>query len=113
MSYSLSYGLSFAAVTAMVVHTWLYSRHEIWNRLKNAQHGGDDIHMRLMRKSYREVPDWWYLVLTVVIAGLGILTTLYWDMQLPVWGFIVLCLGWGVFLLIPEGLLEGTTNQRM
>lgn len=112
MSYSLSYGLSFAAVTAMVVHTYLYNRHEIWNRLKNARHGGEDVHMRMMRK-YKSVPEWWYLVLTAIVVGLGIFTTKYWDMQLPVWGFIVLCLGWGVVLLIPEGILEGTTNQRM
>lgn len=112
MSYSLSYALSFAAVTALVVHTYLYNRKEIWARLKNASHGGEDIHRRLMR-AYPEVPDWWYMVLTVLVLGLGILTTSYWDTQLPWWGFIVFCFGWCVVLLVPEGILEGTTNQRM
>ncbi|OGE57991.1 hypothetical protein PENARI_c001G09463 [Penicillium arizonense] len=112
MSYSLTYGLSFAAVTAIVVHTYLYNGTEIWARLKNSQHGGEDIHRRLMR-AYKEVPEWWYGVLTVVTIGLGILTTKFWDTELPVWGFIVVCVGLAVLLMVPEGILQGTTNQRV
>lgn len=112
MSYSLTYGLSFAAVTAMVVHTYLYNGSEIWAKFKNSRHGGEDIHRRLMH-AYPEVPDWWYGALTVIIVGLGIFTVRYWDSGLPVWGFIVVCCGMGVVLIIPEGILEGTTNQRI
>lgn len=112
MAYSLTYALSFAAVTAIVVHTYLYHGSEIWAKFKNARHGGEDIHRRLMH-AYEEVPDWWYVVLTVVILGLGIFTVRYWDSGLPVWGFIVVCFGLGVLLIVPEGILEGTTNQRM
>ncbi|KXG47533.1 Oligopeptide transporter OPT superfamily [Penicillium griseofulvum] len=112
MSYSLTYGLSFAAVTAIVVHTYLYNGAEIWARLKNAQHGGEDVHRRLMRQ-YKEVPEWWYGVITVVVLGLGILTTRYWDTELPVWGFIVICFGLAALLIVPEGILQGTTNQRV
>ncbi|KAJ5492416.1 Tetrapeptide transporter OPT1/isp4 [Penicillium expansum] len=112
MSYSLTYGLSFAAVTAIVVHTYLYNGTEIWARFKNSQHGGEDVHRRLMRQ-YKEVPEWWYGVLTVVVLGLGILTTKYWDTELPVWGFIVVCFGLAVLLIVPEGILQGTTNQRV
>ncbi|GAA5841775.1 hypothetical protein JCM9279_003104 [Rhodotorula babjevae] len=112
MAYSISYGLNFAAVTAIVMHTFLYSRKEIWSRLKNSRAGGEDVHRRLMR-SYREVPDWWYGVLTVVVLGLGILTIRYWDTGLPVWSFIFITFGMGVVLIVPEGILEGTTNQRV
>lgn len=112
MSYSLTYGLSFAAVTAIVVHTYLYNGKEIWAKVKNAKHGGEDIHKRLMA-SYQEVPDWWYAVLTLVILALGCFTVRYWDTGLPIWGFIVVCFGMGVVLIIPEGILEGTTNQRV
>lgn len=111
MSYSLSYGLSFAAVTSIVFYTYLYSGKEIWAKFKDAKHGGEDIHKRLMN-SYKEVPDWWYGVLTLVVLGLGIFTCRYWDTQLPVWGFIVVCFGMGLVLIVPEGILEGTTNQR-
>lgn len=112
MSYSLTYALSFAAVTAIVVHTYLYNGAEIWAKFKNSRHGGEDIHKRLMN-NYKEVPDWWYGVLTVVIVALGCLTVSYWDTGLPVWGFIVVCFGMGVVLIVPEGILEGTTNQRV
>lgn len=112
MSYSLSYGLSFAAVTSIVFYTYLYNGKEIWAKFKDAKHGGEDIHKRLMN-SYKEVPDWWYGVLTLVVLGLGIFTCRYWDTQLPVWGFIVVCFGMGLVLIVPEGILEGTTNQRI
>lgn len=73
MAYSLSYGLNFAAVTGIVVHTFLYNRKEIWSRFKDSRAGGEDVHKRLMR-AYREVPDWWYAALSVVVLGLGIFT---------------------------------------
>lgn len=112
MSYSMSYALSFAAVTAMVVHTALYNGPEIIAKFRNSRAGGEDIHKRLMNK-YREVPDWWYGLLSLVVIGLGIMTIRYWETGLPVWGFIVVCCGMAVTLIVPEGILEGTTNQRM
>ena len=112
MSYSLTYGLSFAAVTAIVVHTYLYNGKEIWAKFKNSRSGGEDIHKRLMNE-YKEVPDWWYGILTAVVLALGCFTVRYWDTGLPIWGFIVVCFGMGVVLIIPEGILEGTTNQRV
>ena len=112
MSYSLTYGLSFAAVTAIIVHTYLYHGTEIWAKFRDSRHGGEDIHRRLMH-AYKEVPNWWYGALTLVVVGLGILTVRYWETGLPVWGFIFVCVGMGVVLMIPEGILEGTTNQRV
>ncbi|KAH8736353.1 OPT oligopeptide transporter protein-domain-containing protein [Ilyonectria robusta] len=112
MSYSLTYGLSFAAVTAIIVHTYLYNGKEIWAKFKNSRHGGEDIHKRLMNV-YPEVPDWWYLGFTVVVLGLGMFTVGYWDSGLPIWAFLVVCFGFGVLLIVPEGILEGTTNQRI
>ncbi|QSZ35659.1 hypothetical protein DSL72_006781 [Monilinia vaccinii-corymbosi] len=112
MSYSLSYALSFAAVTAILFHTCLYNGKEIWAKFKNSRSGGEDIHKRLMN-SYQEVPDWWYALLTLVVVGLGIFTVQYWESGLPIWGFIVVCCGMGVLLIVPDGILEGTTNQRV
>lgn len=111
-SYSFSYGLNFAAVTGIVFHTFLYNRKDIIAKLRDPKAGGEDIHKRLMR-SYKDVPDWWYGLFTIVIIGLGIFTTCYWDTQLPVWGFIVVVCGFPALLMIPEGILEGTTNQRV
>ncbi|KAB8220940.1 OPT oligopeptide transporter protein-domain-containing protein [Aspergillus novoparasiticus] len=112
VGYALTYGLGFAAVTAVIVHTYLYNGREIWAKFKNSRAGGEDIHRRLMH-AYNDVPDWWYGILTVIVLGLGVLTVRYWDTELPVWGFLVVCFGMGVVLILPEGILQGTTNQRV
>ncbi|KAE8357948.1 OPT oligopeptide transporter protein-domain-containing protein [Aspergillus caelatus] len=112
VGYALTYGLGFAAVTAVIVHTYLYNGREIWAKFKNARAGGEDIHRRLMH-AYNDVPDWWYGILTVIVLGLGVLTVRYWDTELPVWGFLVICFGMGLVLILPEGILQGTTNQRV
>lgn len=112
LGYALTYGLGFAAVTAVIVHTYLYNGREIWAKFKNSRAGGEDIHRRLMH-AYNDVPDWWYGILTVIVLGLGVLTVRYWDTELPVWGFLVVCFGMGVVLILPEGILQGTTNQRV
>ncbi|KAJ6618832.1 OPT oligopeptide transporter [Mycena sp. CBHHK59/15] len=103
-AYSVSYALNFAAITAIVFHTYLYNGSEIWAKFRNSREGGEDIHKRLMNK-YKDVPDWWYAIVALVTLGL--------DTQLPVWGFIVCCWGLGIVMIIPEGILEGTTNQRV
>ncbi len=58
--FALAYGLSFAAVSAVIVHVALYHGKEIWQQFKMARHQEDDVHMRLMKK-YRDAEDWWYL----------------------------------------------------
>lgn len=57
--FALAYGLSFAAVSAVIIHVGLYHGKEIWNQFKMARHQEDDVHMRLMKK-YRDAEDWWY-----------------------------------------------------
>ncbi|BGP17729.1 hypothetical protein JCM10213_005310 [Rhodosporidiobolus nylandii] len=113
MSYSLSYGLNFAAVTGVLMYTILYNGQEIWARFKDSRAGGEDIHRRLMKQNYKEVPTWWYIVLQIVVTGCGVAAIRGWDTQLPVWGFLVVCLGFGFIFIIPEGILEGTCNQRI
>lgn len=57
--FALAYGLSFAAVSAVVIHVALYHGNDIWNQFKMSRHQEDDVHMRLMKK-YRDAEDWWY-----------------------------------------------------
>jgi OPT family oligopeptide transporter len=57
--FALAYGLSFAAMSAVIVHVALYHGKEIWRQFKMARHQEDDVHMRLMKK-YRDAEDWWY-----------------------------------------------------
>ncbi|KAJ7834593.1 OPT oligopeptide transporter protein-domain-containing protein [Mycena olivaceomarginata] len=47
----------------------------------------------------------WYGIIALITLGL--------DTQLPVWGFVIVAWGLGIVMIIPEGILEGTTNQRV
>lgn len=87
-TFALNYGLSFAALTASLVHTGLFHGKEIWYRLKTARNQEPDVHLELMKK-YDEAPDWWYITLFVLTMGLGLATCLAFDSQLPWWAFFV------------------------
>jgi hypothetical protein len=81
-TFILNYGLSFAALTAAIVHTVIFNGGEVWYRFRAARNQEPDIHMRLMKK-YPEAPDWWYVALFVASIALGLATTLGFDSQLP------------------------------
>lgn len=81
-TFALNYGLSFAALTAAIVHTIIFNGKEVWYRFKAARNQEHDIHMKMMTK-YKEAPDWWHAVLFVVSIALGLATTLGFESQLP------------------------------
>jgi hypothetical protein len=62
MTFAVSYGLSFGAITSLIVHTILYFRKHIWLQTKRSLREQPDIHARLMSK-YRQVPMWYVLKL--------------------------------------------------
>jgi hypothetical protein len=62
VTFAISYGLSFASITATITHTLVYYRKQIWSKAFHALAERPDIHSRLM-SVYKEVPDWWYLIL--------------------------------------------------
>lgn len=110
-SYLMSYALNFAAVIAVFVHCFLYHGKDIVQKLKDSKHGGEDVHKKLMAR-YKEVPDWWYLILFVIVFVLGIVVIAVYDTQLPVWGYIVALLI-ALVSYLPQGLLEAITNQHV
>ena len=59
-TFALSYGLSFASITATLVHAYLYFREQIWVQSRRSLHEQPDIHARLM-SFYPQVPEWWYM----------------------------------------------------
>lgn len=59
-AFAVSYGLSFASITATIVHTLLYARRSVACRFKGAVGERPDIHARLMGR-YKQVPNYWYL----------------------------------------------------
>lgn len=110
-TFILSYGLSFASLAAVIIHTVLIHGPEIMVMVRATRGELDDIHMRMMRK-YRAVPGWWYGVLFVIVLAFCFICTLAWDTNLTWWALIVaLCIP--LVFSIPVGLVQGATNIQL
>ncbi|KAI9733514.1 MAG: hypothetical protein M1818_007262 [Claussenomyces sp. TS43310] len=107
-TFALTYGLSFATMISLLVHTALYNGREIYQRYKLAREQEDDVHMRLMKK-YRDVPNLWYLILFFVTAGASLAVCYAWNTYLSGWAFVV-CLLIPVVWSIPIGMVQAVTN---
>lgn len=81
-TFALNYGLSFAALTAAIIHVILFHRKQIWHQFRAAREQEPDIHLTMMKK-YREAPDWWYAALFLFSIALGLAGILAYDSQLP------------------------------
>ncbi|XP_026399616.1 oligopeptide transporter 3-like [Papaver somniferum] len=112
--FALSIGSGFARIAATMTHVALFHGRDILKRSKSAMKDAKlDIHAKLM-KNYKDVPQWWFLILLVVSMAFALLTSFVWkkDIQLPWWGMLfAFGLAWVVTL--PIGVIEATTNQRL
>ncbi|KAI1741692.1 OPT family small oligopeptide transporter [Xylaria scruposa] len=108
---ALNYGLSFAALTAALVHAGLFHGKEIWYRFKAAKNQEPDIHMRMMKK-YTETPDWWYLAVLLGSIAFGLGTALGYATQLPWWAFFVSVILSLVFV-VPTGMVMAISNIQL
>ncbi|KAG8706561.1 hypothetical protein FRC09_002348 [Ceratobasidium sp. 395] len=111
MTFALSYGLSFGALTSTVVHTWLWYRHDIVRQFRSSMKDETDVHSRLML-AYPEVPQWWYATLGLIAFALGIVTIEVWDTKLPVWAYLISIMI-AVVYLVPVGMIQAITNQQV
>ncbi|XP_059663535.1 oligopeptide transporter 3-like [Cornus florida] len=111
--FALSIGSGFARFTATLTHVALFHGGDIWKQSKSAMTNAKlDVHARLM-KSYKDVPQWWFLILLLGSMALSLLTSFVWkkDVQLPWWGMLfAFALAWVVTL--PIGVIQATTNQQ-
>jgi hypothetical protein len=105
-TFALNYGLSFAALTAAIVHTVIFHGKEIWYRFRAGRNQEPDIHMKMMAK-YKECPDWWYGVLLVISVALGLASVLGYESQIPCGStrisnnaILTTFLGWAFFVSI-------------
>ncbi|KAF8505092.1 OPT oligopeptide transporter [Gautieria morchelliformis] len=110
-TFALSYGLSFASITATLVHAFLYFRKQIWVQARRSLHEQPDIHARLMSR-YKQVPEWWYIVIFVTMFVFGIISIELWPTNMPVWAF-VLALIISFVYTIPIGMIQAITNQQV
>jgi len=110
-TFAMSYGLSFAAISSLVVYTYLNHRKTIWAQWRNSTHEKPDIHMRLMSK-YREAPAAWYMILFVVFFALGMFCVLAYPTNMTWWAFMLAVMISTVFSL-PIGIIQAVTNTQI
>lgn len=110
-TFALSYGLSFASITATLMHAFLYFRKQIWAQSRRSMGEQPDIHARLMSK-YKQVPEWWYMIIFVSMFAMGVIAIEIWHTEFPVWAFC-LSLAIAFFYVIPIGMIQAITNQQV
>ncbi|CAF1316637.1 unnamed protein product [Didymodactylos carnosus] len=105
----LFYGMYFASLSSILIHTVLYHGRDIIKQFRTSLHRRDnDIHCKLMSK-YPEVPEWWYgsiFILSFTCACIVMHFSHFME-----WYFV--CAGVGVALvyILPTGILAAKTNQ--
>lgn len=110
-TFAISYGLSFASITAMVTHTLLYFRKQIWTQSRRAMSEQPDVHARLM-SVYPQVPEWWYGCVFAAMFVFGCVAIEVWDTKFPIQYFI-LALVISFVYTIPVGMIQAITNQQI
>ncbi|KUJ19167.1 small oligopeptide transporter-like protein [Mollisia scopiformis] len=110
-TFALSYGLSFAAIAALIVYTYLNHGKQIWQQFRNSTKEEPDIHMKLMSK-YKEAPTWWYMALFAIMIGLSLITVLAFPTNLTWWAFL-LALGISFAFSLPIGIIQAITNTQI
>ncbi|EME50295.1 hypothetical protein DOTSEDRAFT_68981 [Dothistroma septosporum NZE10] len=110
-SFALAYGVSFATISALVSHTYLYHGKDIWRRWKASRGELDDVHMKIMRK-YKVVPAWWYMALLLVTIGFAFASACAWPTGMKA-SSVVLSLVIAFAWTIPIGIIQGMTNIQL
>ncbi|KAL7212399.1 hypothetical protein ACSBR2_015144 [Camellia fascicularis] len=111
--FALSIGSGFARFTATLTHVALFHGSDIWKQSKSAMKEVKlDIHAKLMR-SYKPVPQWWYMVLLIGSIALSLMMSFVWkeEVQLPWWGMLF-AFALAFILTLPIGVIQATTNQQ-
>lgn len=70
-----------------------------------------DVHTRLMKKNYEQVPQWWFHIVLLASFGLALFACEGFgkQLQLPWWGLILAC-GIAFVFTLPIGVIQATTN---
>ncbi|KAI6966827.1 small oligopeptide transporter, OPT family [Hortaea werneckii] len=105
-TFAFVYGLSFAAITSVITHVYLWHGKDIWDAVRGRQ--PLDIHGRLMR-AYKKVPWWWYVTILVFFTALSIVLAEIYHTQLPVYGVFLALIIPAVYM-VPCGIIQGITN---
>ncbi|QKX63788.1 uncharacterized protein TRUGW13939_10959 [Talaromyces rugulosus] len=110
-TFAICYGLSFATIVAVVVHTTLFHGKELWIRLKNFGKEEEDVHARLMGR-FKPVPLWWYGAILLIMIGVSLGVVLGYPTHLSWWAFFISIIVAAVWF-IPIGIVQATTNIQI
>ncbi|KAF9232970.1 OPT oligopeptide transporter protein-domain-containing protein [Melanogaster broomeanus] len=115
-TYAVSLLVSYASMGAAFSHILLWNWRELWeafrgfNFLKSTQ-DFDDIHFQKM-KSYKEVPQWWYLALFGVSLALAI-GMAYVDINTLPWWSVILFTVIAFILAVVLGFISAVTGFQL
>ncbi|KAL2830529.1 OPT oligopeptide transporter protein-domain-containing protein [Aspergillus cavernicola] len=104
--FAVTYGVAFANLTGIFVHTALYHGKELIEQWSGCNK--KDVHSRLM-ESYAHVPWWWFTAVTLLMFALSIVTSEVWKTGLPAWA-VVLAFVLPMIYFIPVGIIKALTN---
>lgn len=110
-TFALTYGLSFAAIAAVLSHTAMFHGSALYSQFRNMKTEEEDVHFRMMRK-YKEVPHWWYAAMFFIMLGFSLVSVLAWPTLLDWWAFLialVIALVW----FVPIGMIQGMTSIQI
>ncbi|ONK60611.1 uncharacterized protein A4U43_C08F20450 [Asparagus officinalis] len=110
----ITYGLSFATLAATLSHVGLFHGRSIWRQTRESfQNQIGDVHTRLMKKNYKDVPQWWFYAILISMLALAIATCEGFgnQLQLRYWG-VILAGGLALLFTLPIGIITATTNQQ-
>jgi len=87
---------------------------QMWKKTTSAlkEKTSGDVHTRLMKKNYEQVPEWWFVSILVLMVGVALLTCEGFgkQLQLPWWG-VIMSLGIALVFTLPIGVIQATTNM--
>ena len=123
--YSAGYILTVGANFAFYPVYFLYIMGNQWKTMSQAYidfykglrygkgnyEGAMDVHSRLMSK-YKEVPDWWFLIILLGSIIVSIIFVKIYPIDTPVW-LVFLVLGINLIFAVPLSFLSATTGSNL
>ncbi|XP_028752887.1 oligopeptide transporter 1-like [Neltuma alba] len=116
--FAFNYGLSFATLTATISHVCLFhgkTIYQMWKKTTDQLKGHfADVHTRIMKKNYEQVPDWWFVSILVIMGGLALFACQGFggQLQLPWWG-VLFSFAIAFVFTLPIGVVQATTNIQV
>lgn len=110
-TFAVSYGLSFASMTATIVHSLIYFWKPIKLHFGRSLQEQPDVHAQLMSR-YPQVSEWWYVCIFAVTFTFAGLCIKLWPTSMTIWALLVALLI-ALIYIIPIGMLQAITNRQV